>query len=430
LTPNWRHRNIAAEKQSGVKPPHFKLRRSIAMAGPMAGKLILKAQEHRRIVDGHLWAFSNEVAKVEGVEAPGDLVRVYSRRGDLIGSAYYNPRTLVAARLYSRADEDLDADLIGRRLNEALSVRRRLCREREAFRLIHSEGDGLPGLIVDVYCNVAVVQILTAGIERVRPILLDQLNNLLPLRAIYERSDAAYRALEGLAPSDGPLAGDAPEPFEIQEDGVRMIVDVVRGQKTGLFLDQYENRRRFGALLRHGARVLDCFCYVGGWTLAALAVGAREVVAVDSSAWALEQAQANARLNGWADHCRCVRGDVVDLLRMWAAQADLERFDAIVLDPPAFAKSKKHIASAERAYGAINAAAMRLLVPGGLLATCSCSHHIDVVKFDGLIARAARDAQRRCRILTRFNQSADHPAVPAMPETTYLKGLLLEVEPL
>jgi 23S rRNA (cytosine1962-C5)-methyltransferase len=392
----------------------------------MAGKLILKAQEHRRIVEGHRWVFSNEVAAVEGGAGPGDLVRVYSRRGDLLGSAYYNPHTLVAARLYSRGDEDLDADLIGRRLCEALSVRKRFWPGREAFRLVHSEGDGLPGLIVDIYGDVAVVQILTAGMERVRATLLDQLRNLLPLRAIYDRSDAAYRALEGLEPSERPLVGDAPAPFEIREDGIRMLVDVVRGQKTGLFLDQAENRRRFRAMLPMGARVLDCFCYVGSWAMAALAAGAREVVGVDSSAWALEQAEANARLNGWADRCRWIRGDVGDVLRTWSDQSDIEPFDAIVLDPPAFARSKKHVAAAERAYCRINAAAMRLLAPGGLLATCSCSHHIDAMTFDALIARAARDAKWRCRILARLGQACDHPAVPAMPETTYLKGLLLE----
>jgi len=396
----------------------------------MAGKLLLKAQEHRRIVEGHLWVFSNEVAKVEGVRSSGDPVRVYSRSGQLLGSAYYNPHTLVAARLYSRTNEDFDADLIARRLNEALALRQKTCREREAFRLVHSEGDGLPGLIVDVYRDLAVVQILTAGIERVRPTVLDRLSNLLPLRAIYERSDANYRSLEGLGPSEGPLVGDAPEPFEIRDNGVRMLVDVVQGQKTGLFLDQFENRRRFRDVLPQDARVLDCFCYIGGWALVALAAGAREVVGVDSSAWALEQAQTNARLNGWADRCRWIRSDVVEVLHAWAEQPDFKPFDAIVLDPPAFAKSKKHVAAASRAYCAINAAAMRLLVPGGLLATCSCSHHIDAATFDELIAHAAHDAGRRCRILARLSQSADHPAVPAMPETTYLKGLLLEVRPL
>jgi 23S rRNA (cytosine1962-C5)-methyltransferase len=396
----------------------------------MAGRLSLKSQEHRRILDGHLWVFSNEVAKVEGVTHPGDLVRVHSRRGDLLGSAYYNPRTLVAARLYSRGDEDLDGDLIGRRLTEALSLRLKYCRMRQIFRLINSEGDGLPGLIVDLYGDVVVIQILTAGIERVRPILLEQINDVLRPRIVYERSDTAYRAMEGLAPSEGLLGGDLPEPFEIQEDGIRIMVDVVRGQKTGLFLDQYENRRRFRAMLAPGARVLDGFCYAGGWGLAALAAEAREVIGVDSSAWALEHAATNARLNGWADRSQWVRADVVEILRQWAGQDDVEPFDAVVLDPPAFAKSKRHVASAVRAYTAINTAAMRLLAPGGLLATCSCSQHVDATMFDELIARAARDARRRCRIVARLGHSPDHPAVPAMPETTYLKGLLLEIEPL
>jgi len=396
----------------------------------MAGRLLLKAQEHRRILEGHLWVFSNEVAKVEGVEAPGEVVRVCSRRGDLLGSAYYNPHTLVAARLYSRSDEDLDANLIRRRLAEALSLRQRVCHGREAFRLINSEGDGLPGLIADVYRDVVVVRILTAGIERVRPALVDCLKERLSPRAIYERSDATYRALEGLPPSEGPLFGEEPKPLEIKIEGVRLVVDIVHGQKTGLFLDQSENRRRFAALLLPDARVLDCFCYVGGWALAALAAGARAAVGIDSSARALEQAQANATLNGWAERSRWVRADVLDLLREWSSQKDLERFDAIVLDPPAFAKSKKHVAAAERAYLAINTAAMRLLAPGGLLATCSCSQHIDAVTFDAMVARAARDARRRCRILARLGHSSDHPAVPAMPETTYLKGLVLEVEDL
>ncbi|MBM3334675.1 class I SAM-dependent methyltransferase, partial [Candidatus Sumerlaeota bacterium] len=253
---------------------------------------------------------------------------------------------------------------------------------------------------------------------------------LLRPRAIYERSDSASRALEGLAPSVGSLLGEAPAPFEIQEDGVRIVVDVVNGQKTGLFLDQYENRRRFCALLPPGGRVLDCCCYVGAWALAAAARGARAVVGIDSSAWAIEQAEANSRLNGWADRLRSIRADVPEILRDWTAEPNFERFDAVVLDPPPFAKSKKHVAAARRAYVAVNSAAMRLLAAGGLLATFSCSQHIAATAFDEIVALAAQQANRRCRILARLDQPPDHPAVPAMPETTYLKGLIVEVEPL
>ncbi|MCX8037624.1 MAG: class I SAM-dependent rRNA methyltransferase [Candidatus Sumerlaeia bacterium] len=397
----------------------------------MPGRLILKPQEHRRIAAGHLWVFSNEVARVEGVADAGETVQVLSSRRELLGSAYYNPHTLIAARLYSRRDEALDVDFLGRRLEEALAVRRLACRGREAFRWVNSEGDGLPGLIADLYADVAVVQILTAGMERVRPLIVEQIERTLHPRAIYDRSDAAYRALEGLAPAEGPMRGEPPIPFEISLDGVRMRVDVVRGQKTGLFLDQAENRRRLQALLPPNARVLDCFCYIGTWGLAALAAGAREVTGIDMSAWALEQAEANARLNGWADRCRWVRGDVAEVLQAWAGGAAggaaQSKFDVVILDPPAFAKSKKHVPAAERAYTAIAASAMRLVVPGGLLAACSCSQHIDAARFDQIIARAARDAQCRCRVLARLGHSPDHPAVPAMPETTYLKGLIVEV---
>ncbi len=399
----------------------------------MSGRLILKPQEHRRIAAGHLWIFSNEVARVEGVTEAGETVRVFSSRRELLGSAYYNPRTLIAARLYSRRGEALDGDFVGRRLQEALAVRRLVCRGREAFRWVNSEGDGLPGLIADVYGDVVVVQILTAGMERIRPLIVEQIERLLRPRAIYERSDTSYRTLEGLPPAEGPVRGDPPAPVEITLDGVRLCVDVVRGQKTGLFLDQVENRRRLQALLPPNARVLDCFCYAGGWGLTALAAGARETAGIDTSAWALEQAEANARLNGWADRCRWIRGDVAEVLQAWASAADGEtpvaqnKFDVVVLDPPAFAKSKKHVLAAERAYTAVAALAMRLLIPGGLLAACSCSQHIDAVQFDQIIARAAREAHCRCRILARLGHSPDHPAVPAMPETTYLKGLIVEV---
>lgn len=396
----------------------------------MAGKLSLKPREHRRIVAGHCWVFSNEVAAVEDVSAPGDCVRVFSHRGGLLGSAYYNPHTLIAARLYSRADEDLDGDLIGRRLAEAISLRRRLGCAGEAFRLVNSEGDGLPGLIVDVYRDVAVVQILTAGMERVGQAVVEQLAATLPLRAIYERSDSPHRSLEGLKERCGPRTGEAPEVFAIRDGDLQLLVDVVRGQKTGLFLDQFANRRLFGWLLPPGARVLDCFCYTGAWAMTAVAAGASEVVGVDSSQWALEQAKANSRLNDCESACRWMKADAVELLQHWAGERSQHQFDAIVLDPPAFAKSKKHVISARRAYRAINAAAMRLLAPGGLLATCSCSHHIDLATFQSLVVRAACDAGRRCRILARLGQPPDHPAVPAMPETTYLKGFVLEVRPL
>jgi len=395
----------------------------------MAGKLTLKAQEHRRIAGGHAWVFSNEIAEVEGADQPGDPVRVFSRKGDLLGSAYYNPHTLVAARLYARADKPLDAAFLRARLTEALLLRRKLYPARQAFRLVHSEGDSLPGLIVDVYGDVAVVQILTAGMERVREAILAELGALLAPRAIHERSDAAYRALEGLAPSEGPRFGEEPAPFQIIESDVRMGVDVTRGQKTGWFLDQFENRRRLRAMLPPGGRVLDCFCYVGGWALTALAAGANEAVGIDSSAWAIEQAEANAALNGWWERCRWVRGDVLERLHAWADAATGERFDLIVLDPPAFAKSKKHLATAVRAYRTINEAALRLLNPGGWLATLSCSHHVDPDLFRSIVAEAGARARRRLRVLTRLEQPADHPAVPAMPETTYLKGLLLQIEP-
>lgn len=388
-------------------------------------RLLLRPGHDRRLRAGHPWIFSNEIDRIDGIPSDGDAVLVFSARGDCLGTAYYNPHSLIAGRLLSRRQEAIDTvEFFRERLAAAIDYRRRLYGELATLRLVHGEGDGLPGLVVDRYGEVLSIQLLTLGMERRREPILQALRELLAPAAIVGRNDVAVRELEGLPQQVELLYGELPPEVLVDEHGLRFRVDVTGGQKTGHFLDQKENHLALRGRVA-GERVLDLFCYSGSWSLHAAHFGAREVIGVDISAGALALAEENARRNELQSTCSFVRADGFDLLRDWSRSG--ERFGTVVLDPPAFVKSKKKLAEAIRGYLTINRRAMELVAPGGTLFTCSCSHHLQREDFLDLLRQAAVQAGRNARLLELRGQAFDHPVLLACPETDYLKCAVLQL---
>jgi len=376
------------------------------------------------VQEGHPWIFQGEVEEVRGEFAPGDIVTVVDFRGRFLGKGYINPASQILVRILTDRDEPVDRDFFRRRLERAWAYRQRLLPDTGACRVVFGEADFLPGLIVDKFSDVLVVQTLALGIDRWLPDIVEILDNLLHPRGIYERNDVPVRRLEGLTERKGYLRGEFDPRLTIVENGLEIAVDVAEGQKTGYFLDQRENRRAVRPYAK-GGRVLDCFCNVGGFALNAAAGGAREVIAVDSSEEALEAARLNAERNGLSDRVRFQAGNAFDVLRQM--EANQERFDVIVLDPPAFAKNKAALEGAVRGYKEINLRAMRMLPEGGFLVTCSCSYHMTPDIFKAVVADAARDSHRRLRLVEERAQAVDHPIVVGYPESHYLKCLIYEL---
>lgn len=385
--------------------------------------LRLKKNEERRLRAGHLWVFSNEVdvasTPLTAFE-PGDAVEVQDAAGRPLGSAYVNPRSLICARLYaSRPGQALDAALVERRLRRALALRERLF-EKPYYRLVFGEGDGLPGLVADRFGAVVVLQVTTAGMERALPLVLDALQRVLAPGGVLLRNDTSSRALEGLPQHVDTAAGTVPERVEIEENGVRFEVPLLGGQKTGWFYDHRMNRLRLQQYAR-GRRVLDVFSYVGGWGVQAAVAGATQVVCVDASAAALEGLGRNAELNAVDDRVLAYHADAWDALR--ALREAGERFDVIVLDPPAFIKRKKDAKEGEQAYRRINQMALQLLADDGVLVSASCSYHLSREALHDAVLRASRAAGRPVQYLEEGGQAPDHPVHPAIPETRYLKAV-------
>ena len=387
--------------------------------------LRLKRNEDRRLLAGHLWVFSNEVDPAHtslGRFSPGDLVRVLAHNDRPLGLAYVNPGSLICARLLETWKAP-DAHWFGERIRRALALRERLY-AAPYYRLVHGEADGLPGLVVDRYGATCVVQIGTAGMERLRPQIQEALFAALPLDALVFKNDGGGRELEGLPSYVESIGTGLEDPAAVVEDGLTFRAPLREGQKTGWFFDQAANRRAMCRYVRAGARVLDVFSYVGAWGVRAARAGAGDVLCVDSSARALELAEANARSNGHVVRTR--RGDAFDVLAALAAEG--ARFDLVVVDPPAFAKRKKDRPKAQAAYRRLNQAAMQLLDPGGVLISCSCSHHLSAEDLQDAIAKAARSTRRHLQILETGGQGPDHPVHPAIPETRYLKAHFCRVE--
>jgi 23S rRNA (cytosine1962-C5)-methyltransferase len=382
----------------------------------------LKKKEERRVQRGHPWVFSNEVQDLPADTVPGEPVEVRDFAGNFLGRGYVNPRSLIAVRILTRKQEDMDAAFFTRRIGSARDLRKDLG-FGESFRAVFSEGDGIPGLIVDKYANTLVVQSLTAGIDGMLGLVLAALREVYSPKTIVLRNDSSSRALEGLGQETRVVLGETSGMVEFEESGIRYRANVLEGQKTGFFFDQRENRLALKDLVR-GRRTLDCFCYVGAWALSAARYGATEVIGIDSSEKAVTLARSNAELNNLS--AKFVVGDVFEKLREFEKQK--ERFGCIVLDPPAFVKSRAKVREALKGYKEINLRGMRLLEPGGFLVTCSCSHHIDQELFREMLIDAAWSAGRQARLLEMRSQSRDHPMLLAAKESQYLKCAILIVE--
>ncbi len=393
--------------------------------------IYLARDREKSLVKRHPWVFSGAVGKVTGSPGPGDTVAVLTAKGDFLAWAAYSPSSQIRARVWSFDESELiDGEFIGRRVSAAIAAREAVMGVRgeapngNARRIVSSEADFLPGYIADVYGDVAVVQSLSAGSERFKGEFARAVAEVEGVRWVYERSDADARRLEGLPVVCGPvMGGEPPEPVEIVEYSSKYIVDVRAGHKTGFYLDQRENRARVAAMAG-GRRVLNCFSYTGGFSIAAMCAGAAGVVSVDSSAPALEIARRNAALNeldAATMEWRC--NDVFDELRR--IESSGEEFDLIVLDPPKFAARKEQVKKAERAYKDINMLALRVLPPGGVLCTFSCSGAIATEHFATVVAWAAFDSGANAAVIDRLGQPADHPVPLWFPQAEYLKGLVI-----
>ena len=374
-----------------------------------------------RVASGHPWIFSSDVTE-RGEAVPGDTVRVLDPRGRLLGSAHYSSTSQITLRRISPHAEPSDKSFFLGRLQNAITHRLHVVRDSNACRLVFSEADLLPGLIVDRYGPYLVLQTLSQGMEKARDLIAHCLTELLAPAGILARNDSAIRKLEGLAQETLTLAGEVPERVPIEMNGLKLDADLLHGQKTGVYLDQRENyvaASRYAGLFQ-GGRVLDCFTHTGGFALH-LAAKTASVEAVDSSATALAVGEANARTNE-ITNVQFRAADVFEFL------SGIERrYSMVILDPPAFAKSRKTVEDAARGYKEINLRALRLLDQGGILVTCSCSHHISEAVLLEIVAEAALDAGRTLRVLERRTQAADHPILLTVPETLYLKCLILQV---
>ncbi len=385
----------------------------------------LKKNQDRRVRAGHPWIFSNEIEAYSGAVSDGDVIAIEDARGAFLGQGYVNRHSLIAVRVLTRGREAIDEAFFLKRLKRAFAYREGLYPGDTAIRLVSAEGDSLPGLVVDRYADVLSVGISTLGMDVRRDLLLGLLLRELSPRAVVLHADSPLRALEGLPLERRWWAGEEGVTPEVVMGGLRYRVDPLEGQKTGLFLDQRDNRARLAGKVAD-ARVLDVFCYNGAWGLAALAHGAREAVMVDSSETALASAETNAGLNGVTDRCQFLKDDAFKGLAVLARTG--QKFDCVILDPPALVKSRSHKKEGLRAYLELNRRAMALVGDGGWLFTSSCSHAISDEEFRGMLMSAARIAHRPFRVVEWGMQARDHPVLLAAPETGYLKcGVLRAV---
>ena len=387
-------------------------------------KVFLRKTRESRVHSGHPWVFLSDTEKVEGAFENGDVADVGSWRGTFLGRAFYNPKSQIALRMLTTHDEPVDEAFFRRRVEAAWAWRQRFC-DPMSCRLVFSESDFLPGLIVDKFGDVLVVQSLFLGIEKWKDVIVRALVDTVHPAGIYERDDVPVRRLEGLEQTTGLLWGEVPERVDMWENGIHFSVDVKNGQKTGFFLDQKENRAALAPFVKD-ARVLDCFCHNGSFALHAAKYGAKSVLGVDISEEALEVARRNAALNGF-ENVTFEAHNCFDLLHELTDAG--EKFDLVILYPPAFTKNKAAVPSAIRGYKEINLRGLKLVRPSGFLVTCSCSQHVLPDMFRRMVQDAASDARVLLRQVEFRTQGKDHPILPQSPETEYLKCGIYQVFP-
>lgn len=392
--------------------------------------VFLKPGEADRIVAGHPWIYRRSIARTTQSPADGALVQVKDHKRRFLGTGLYNSQSKINVRVLSPDRVEVDEAFFAERIRTALAVRQRWLPGASSFRGVNSESDFLSGLIVDKYEDVLVLQTSSLGMDQRKNLIVSALQNIFRPRAIIERNELASRKFEGLTDAQGVLSGELEGPVEIELNGLKFEVDLLGGHKTGLYLDQQQNYQRVAAYAKD-ARVLDCFSFLGGFGLHAAKAGASHVLMLDQSEGAVAAATRNADLNGLAERCSFEATNVFDWLKLHTkareGQPPKPDHDLIVLDPPSFTRNRASVPDALRGYKEIHIRALRLLKPGGVLATFCCSHHVDARLFMDVILAAAFDARKILRQVDTFSQCADHPVLPAIPETSYLKGFAFEL---
>jgi len=387
-------------------------------------EVILKKGRGHRVEGGHPWVYRNEVNEIKGEFVDGEVVDVLNYKGKFIGKGFINSKSQIYVRIITRKKEEkVDKKLIERKIFDAWNYRKKIGFEKTC-RLIFAEADFLPGLIVDKFNDVLVLQILSKGMEFLKDVIIECLIDIIKPKAIYERNDVKVRELEGLPQKKGFLYGQTDTKIIIDENQVKMIVDIEKGQKTGYFLDQKENRNALQSYVRD-SKVLDCFCHTGSFSIHAAKFGAKKVVGIDISDIAIYQSIENAKLNGVGDICEFKQANAFDLLN--ELDDKKEKYDVVILDPPAFAKNIQSVENAKRGYKEINLRAMRILERGGFLITCSCSQHITPEIFLGVIIDASKDAKKSIRLIEYRTQSKDHPYLIGYNESLYLKCYIFQI---
>ena len=386
-------------------------------------KIVMKKGEEQRIQLGHPWIFDNEVKTIDGSFEPADIVEVFDFKDRFLGRGYINPRSKILVRLLTREHEEINKEFFRKKIIQAWEYRKKLV-DTKSCRVIFGEADFLPALIVDKFGDYLSIQTLSLGIEKYKDIIVELLDEILEPKGIYERNDVKIREKEGLQQKKGFIKGPFDTTVEIIENEVKMLVDIENGQKTGYFLDQRENRAALKPFVKD-ARVLDTFTHTGGFALHAAYYGAKEVTAVDISEHAIEYVKRNAEINGLQDKVKGVVGNVFDVLKEY--QTANEKFDVVILDPPAFCKTKSAVEGAYRGYKDINLRGMKILKPGGFLVTCSCSHYMYPGLFMEMIQDAAMDARKIVRQVEFRTQAKDHPVLYGSDESMYLKCVIMQV---
>ena len=391
--------------------------------------VVLKPGAADRVLAGHPWIYAGSLLRLSAPAADGALVQIKDHRQRFLGVGFYNSKSKIHVRVVDTARVTVDVSFFIDRIRAALAVRQKHLPGATSLRVVNAESDFLSGLIIDKYAGVLVLQISSLGMEQRKPLIVQALQSIFSPRAIVERSDAAYRKFEGLPETNGLLSGTLAGPERIEINGLKFDVDILGGHKTGLYLDQQRNYQLVASLAHHG-QVLDCFTFLGGFGLHCARAGAAHVHGLDQSAEACAAATRHAELNGLAAQWSVETANVFDWLKARTAVGPHEKvvpaFDAIILDPPSFTRTRAAVSDALRGYKEIHLRALKLLKPGGTLATFCCSHHVDAVLFERVILEAAFDARRVLRRVAALTQSPDHPILPSVPETEYLKGFALE----